>query len=125
MLHRILVIDIHGGVDQSGLERLRAQLDLKKRGRLTDDWDQAFGDRKIERAGGQYTKVSLFRQFDGSWTVPVVDTEELDPNSEEVASLRAELVSSIEAAGYAATVRATPTVGTYTDYISRLESDEP
>jgi hypothetical protein len=34
----ILVIDIDGNVDQSGLERLRTHLDLKSHGRLTDDW---------------------------------------------------------------------------------------
>ena len=125
MLHLVLVVDIHGEVDQSGLERLRTHLDLKKQGRLTDDWDEEFGYRKIDRAGGQYTNMGLFRESDGSWTVQVLDTEEPDPNTEELASVRAELVRGIEAAGYEVTVRAKPTHETYTGYISRLESGEP
>ncbi|KAA0080212.1 hypothetical protein CIW52_25945 [Mycolicibacterium sp. P9-64] len=58
MMYDILEIDIRGDVEQSSLERLRTHLNLKKFGRLTDDWDQQFGYRKIERANGQYTKVA-------------------------------------------------------------------
>ncbi|WP_193043937.1 hypothetical protein [Mycolicibacterium baixiangningiae] len=57
MLHDILVINIHRDVDQSGLERLRTQLSLRKFGRLTDDGDQQFGYRKIEQASGQYAEI--------------------------------------------------------------------
>jgi hypothetical protein len=112
MMHLVLVIDIHGEVDQSSLERLRTHLDLKKQGRLSDDWDQEFGYRKIERSTGQYTKIGLFRNFDGSWKVQVLDTEKLDPKADELALLRGELVEEIEAAGHQATVRVTPTFGT-------------
>jgi hypothetical protein len=111
MMHDILVIDIRGDVDQSGLDRLRTHLNLKKFGRLTDDWDQQFGYRKIERASGQYTKIVLYREFDGSWQVQVIDTEKLDPDAHEFALLRGELVDGIGAAGYQATVRAKPTFG--------------
>lgn len=124
MLQRMLVVDVHGAVDQYGLERLRAHLELQKRGRLTDDWDQAFGDRKMERAGGQYRKLGLYRQFDGSWIVSVSDTEKLDPNSADLVALRTELVGAIEAAGYEATIRAKPTYGTYTDYIASTKEAE-
>lgn len=124
MLHLVHVIDIHGDVDQSGLDRLRAHLDLTKRGRLTDDWDQSFGYRKIEGVAEQYTKISLYRVFDGSWLVDVAATERLDPNSEDLASLRTELVGAIEAAGYAATVRTTPTHETYSAYIARTTEPE-
>jgi hypothetical protein len=112
MMHDILVIDIRGSVDQSGLDRLRAQLNLKKYGRLTDDWDQQFGYRKIERPGGQYTKIVLYRNFDGSWEIQVIDTEKTDPNANEIALLQAELVRGTEAAGYQGIVRARPTSGT-------------
>src|SRR3954452_19159839 len=98
-MHDILEIDIRGDVDQSGLERLREHLDLKKFGRLTDDWDQQFGYRRIERSSGQYTKIVLYRDFDGSWQVQVIDTEELDPHAHEFAVLRDELVEGIIAAG--------------------------
>lgn len=108
-MYDILEIDIRGDVDQSGLERLRTHLNLKKFGRLTDDWDQQFGYRKIERANGQYTKVVLYREFDGSWQVQVIDTEELDPNAHGFALLRDELVGGITAAGYPATARVNPT----------------
>lgn len=124
MLHLVLVVDIHGEVDKSGLDRLRARLDLKKMGRLTDDWDQEFGYRKIERVGGQYTNLGLFREDDGSWTMSVMDTEELDPNSGELASLGAELVGGIESAGYGATVRTTPTHETYADYMAKTNEPE-
>jgi hypothetical protein len=109
MMHLVLVIDIDGDVDQSGLERLRTHLNLKKFGRLTDDWDQQFGYRKIERVNGHYTKIVLYREFDGSWQVQVIDTKELDPDAHEFALLRDELVGGITSAGYQATVRANPT----------------
>ena len=48
-MHLAVVIDIDGTVDQAGLDRLRAHLNLTKTGRLTDDWDQTFGRRMIER----------------------------------------------------------------------------
>lgn len=111
-MHDILVIDIHGEVDQSGLDRLRTHLKLKKYGRLTDDWDQQFGYRKIERSGGQYTKIVLYRDFDGSWEVQAIDTEKTDPNANEISLLRSELVRGIEAAGYQASVRTKPSSGT-------------
>lgn len=111
-MHLVLVVDIHGEVDQSSLERLRTHLDLKKQGRLSDDFDQEFGYRKIERSTGQYSNIGLFRNFDGSWKVQVLDTEELNPKADELALLRAELVGGIEAAGCQATVRTKPTFGT-------------
>lgn len=102
-MYDIMEIDIRGSVDQSGLERLRSHLKLTKFGRLTDDWDQQFGYRRIERADGQYTKIVLYREFDGSWQVQVIDTEELDPNSDGFELLRKELVDGLAAAGYQAT----------------------
>lgn len=110
-MHLALVIDIDGTVDQAGLGRLRAHLNLIKDGRLTDDWDQAFGYRKIERSAGKYLMIDLFREFDESWTLSVSGTEKRDPNDPELTSLRAELVDGITAAGYQATVRAKPTYG--------------
>jgi hypothetical protein len=111
MMHLVLVVDIDGDVDQSGLERLRSHLGLKKQGRLSDDWDQEFGYRKIVRSTEQYANIGLFRNFDGTWIVQVLDTERLDPTVNELAVLRAELVEGITAAGYQATVRAKPTFG--------------
>jgi len=110
MMHLVLVVDIDGGIDQCGLERLRAHLDLKKQGRLTDDWDQEFGYRTIEETSGQRIKVGLFREFDGSW---LIDASASDPgvSTEEIALLRDELVQGIAAAGYQASVRAKPTYG--------------
>ena len=63
MTHLVLVVDINGEVDQSGLERLRSHLDLKKQGRLSDDWDQEFGYRKIERSTASYTTMGLFQEL--------------------------------------------------------------
>lgn len=111
MIHRILVIDIDGAVEQAGLDRLRAHLNLTKRGRLTDDWDAVFGHRMIKRTAAEYTNIHLFRNDDGSWKVSVTDTNERDPNDPEITSLRAELVDAITAAGYQATIRAKPTYG--------------
>jgi hypothetical protein len=111
MTHLVLVIDIDGNVDQSGLERLRTHLDLKKHGRLTDDWDQKFGSRVIQPVDGERTSISLFRNFDETWKIQVTDTREADPNTDELAMLRAELVEGITAAGFQAIVRAKPTFG--------------
>lgn len=112
MMYDILVINIRGDVDQSGLERLRTHLSLKNFGRLTDDWDQQFGYRRIERASGQYTKIVLYREFDGTWQIQVIDTEELDPKADDFKLLQAELVAGIAASGYQPTERAKPTHGT-------------
>ncbi len=112
MMHRALVIDIDGTVDQAGLDRLRAHLNLTKEGRLTDDWDQAFGYRKIERSTGHYLMIDLYRNFDETWKVSVSDTDERDPQDAALAALRAELVDGITTAGYQATVRAKPSGGT-------------
>lgn len=94
----------------SGLDRLRTHLNLTKFGRLTDDWDQQFGYRRIERANGQYTKIDLFRESDGSWLVDA-STSGSDVSTEEIALLRAELVQGIAAAGYQATPRTKPNYG--------------
>jgi hypothetical protein len=111
MMHLILMIDIDGDIDQSGLDRLRTHLNLKKQGRLTDDWDQEFGYRIIQHAGGQRINIGLSRELDRSW---LVDASASDPNvsSDELALLRAELIEGITASGYQATVRAKPTFGT-------------
>ncbi|MHC9292582.1 hypothetical protein ACRCUN_08930 [Mycobacterium sp. LTG2003] len=107
----VLVIDIHGTVDQSGLERLRSHLRLKKQGRLSDDYDQEFGYRVIETSVGQRINVGLFRQFDGSWVLDA-STSAADIGPEELSRLRAELVEGIAAAGYEAVVRTKPSFGT-------------
>lgn len=108
----ILVIDIDGDVDQSGLERLRTHLNLKSRGRLTDDWDQKFGTRDAHTANGQAASVTLFRNFDETWKVQVSHTRDDMPVADEIAMLQAELVEGITAAGFQATVRPKPTFGT-------------
>ncbi|BCI52140.1 hypothetical protein NIIDNTM18_14180 [Mycolicibacterium litorale] len=110
-MHDILVMDIRGDVDQSGLERLRTTLDLKKFGRLTDDWDQQFGYRRIARRGERYAKIVLFREFDGSWQLQVIGTEGIEFTPDERATLEADLMSGIRAAGYQATVRNGPVSG--------------
>jgi hypothetical protein len=107
----ILVIEIDGDVDESGLDRLRTRLNLKGRGRLTDDWDQEFGYRTVEDASGQRTNIVLFRNFDESWKVSVHVTGQQEPSTDELALLRAALVEGIAGAGFRATVRAKPTSG--------------
>jgi hypothetical protein len=112
MMYLVIKIDIHGDVDQTGLERLRTHVGLKKQGRLTDDWDETFGKRIIRYPDGRSTKVALYRHStDGSWTVNVSTTEP-DPSDDEVTELRTELVRGITAAGFQAAVRAQPTYGT-------------
>lgn len=111
MLHDILTFDLQGDVDQAGLERLRTHLGLKKFGRLTDEWDQQFGYRKIEKPGGHYTKTVLYRDFDRSWEVQVTGSEDLDLHTDELAVLKRELLERIEAAGFRASVRDEPTSG--------------
>jgi len=108
----VLVIDINGAVDQPGLERLRTHLNLKARGRLTDDWDQKFGFRDVQRSSGQTTSITLFRNFDETWKVQVSDTGDDMPSADEIAALQAELVEGVTAAGFQATVRPKPTFGT-------------
>ena len=107
----VLVIDIDGAVDQPGLERLRTHLNLKARGRLTDDWDQKFGFRDVQRSSGQTTSITLFRNFDETWKVQVSDTRDDMPAADDIATIQAELVEGITAAGFHATVRPKPTFG--------------
>lgn len=111
MIQLVMVIDIDGDVDRSGLERLRAHLNLKKQGRLTDDWDQEFGNRASEEANGQRTDIGLWREFDGTWKVSVFATSQPGPGSDKLVPLRTELVEGITAAGFHAIVRAKPSFG--------------
>lgn len=111
MMYLVLVIDIDGDVDQSGLERLRTHLKLKKQGRLTDDWDEEFGYRIIEDASGQRFNIGLFRNSDESWKISALATSQPDPDGDDLTLLRTELVEGVAAAGFQATVRAEPTFG--------------
>ncbi len=122
-MHLALVIDIEGTVDQESLNRLRTHLNLAKRGRLTDDWDQEFGSRKIERSAGKYLAIDLFRNFDETWKVQVLDTDKRDPNDAELTSVCAELVGGITAAGFRTRVRARPTFGSAAEYDARVRED--
>ena len=81
MTHLVLVIDIDGDVDQAGLERLRTHLNLKKQGRLSDDWDEEFGYRIVEEASGQRINIGLFRISNESWKISVLTTSQPDPGS--------------------------------------------
>lgn len=107
-----LVIDIDGAVDQPGLERLRTHLNLKSHGRLTDEWDQKFGSRDVQTVSGRAIHITLFRNFDETWKVQVSATPDNMPEAGEISILRTELVESIVAAGFQATVRPRPTFGT-------------
>ncbi|WP_082698442.1 hypothetical protein [Mycobacterium sp. GA-2829] len=98
----ILLIDILGDVDQSGLRRLREHLHLSAFGRLTDEFDQQFGSRTIECPSGHRAKIVLYREFDWSWQVQVVASTA--SSADELASLKAELLSGIRAANYSAKV---------------------
>jgi hypothetical protein len=111
VLHLVTRIRVHGHVDQQGLERLRAELRLTKQGRLSDDWDENFGNRRIERPSGESFKVSLYRHSaDGTWTVNVSTTQPL-PDDREVAALRDRLVANVAAAGFQATSQPSPRYG--------------
>ena len=107
----VLVIDIHGEIDQSGLERLRSSLDLAQQGRLTDDWDQEFGHRRIDTANGTRFRIGLLRNFDGSWKIQVVESIRSETVSDEFAQLRKRLLDGIKSAGYRAAVRDKPSFG--------------
>lgn len=108
MMHDVLAVDIRGDVDQSGLNRLRTHLGLQKYGRLSDDWDQQFGYRKIERANGEYTRIALYRDFDGAWDVVVTDSEPTNSYAHDISALRQQLIDAIAAAGFEATARTRP-----------------
>jgi hypothetical protein len=111
VIRLILKIDIHGEIDQAGLDRLRIHLKLKKQGRLTDDWDETFGKSQIQFHDGRIAKVALYRHSeDGSWTVNV-SAPEPGLSTDELAGLRTELVAGITAAGYEANVWDRPTYG--------------
>lgn len=114
MMNLILVIDLHERVDQANLEALRSHLNLTKQGRLSDDWDQAFGYRIIHQPSGERTIVHLYRQSDESWVVSV-STDGSPPSTSELSQLREELIHGITAAGLGATVRAKPTYGSAAD----------
>ncbi|MHA3023887.1 hypothetical protein ACXPWS_26900 [Mycobacterium sp. BMJ-28] len=108
MMHLVLVIDIHGDVDQSGLDRLRASLGLHKQGRLSDDWDQEFGYRIDDSPGDGHFNTGLLRQFDNSWNLQILSTSQFPSGSAELEKIGDELVRAVEAAGFRATVRNQP-----------------
>lgn len=113
-MNLILVIDLHERVDQANLEALRSHLNLTKQGRLSDDWDQAFGYRIIHQPSGERTIVHLYRQSDESWVVSV-STDGSPPSTSELSQLREELIHGITAAGLGSTVRVKPTYGSAAD----------
>lgn len=111
MMRLKLKIDVRGNVDQAGLERLRTHLKLNKEGRLTDDWDEAFGKRQVQCPDGVDVRISLYRDADDhNWTVNVSATEP-GPDGVYLEALKTELVEGIVAAGYTGHIRANPTYG--------------
>jgi hypothetical protein len=52
-LHQAVLFKVSGPVDQPTLDQLREILRLQPQGRLTDDWDEIFGERVTETADGQ------------------------------------------------------------------------
>lgn len=58
-------------LDQSALDRLRSRLGLRPSGRLTDDWDELFGEVRRAVDGG-WVQVDLWRDVDTSeWRIDV------------------------------------------------------
>jgi hypothetical protein len=86
----------------SRLVEFRERLQLTKRGRLSDDWDQQFGDRIIRSRDEGLIRLSLNRYADDDWNVSLVYERDPLPDAEVT-----ELLDQIRAAASAVGVTVT------------------
>jgi hypothetical protein len=94
---RAVTYKLSGPLDQSALDGLRTRLDLTSRGRLADDWDQIFGERRVDAGGGQL-KVLLARDdVRPGWDVTLSVAG--DPPPTALADLEAEVVAAAAEGG--------------------------
>jgi hypothetical protein len=93
----LLNVKVDGEIDQTTLTSLQESLDLKKAGRLTDDWDQAFGYRYPRGGTDRSVSIDLYRD---PWQVSFAYDESTPrPTEEEIAQWKEEIVAGIQAAG--------------------------
>jgi hypothetical protein len=93
-----LRIVVFGSVDQRLLDRLRAEFDLGRSGRLSDDEDVVMGLRFEERPDGGLVNVRLSRDAPDSWTF-WVSAEGPPPSGEQLDDYRARFLAAIEGTG--------------------------
>ncbi|NUR69252.1 MAG: hypothetical protein HOU81_00270 [Hamadaea sp.] len=94
---RRLTIRLSGGLDQSTLERLRADLGLRRRGRLTDVEDWEFGYRALD---GSTAMLRLWRFEDTRWAITLDSAYADTPGDSEVAELAELAEQSARRAGF-------------------------
>jgi hypothetical protein len=95
-------VKVSGSVDQPTMDTLRARLQLKPEGRITDDWDQIFGRGEVSTDYGP-VKTMLVRNDDET-DIPMWNVDLYLEDGLPWAALSAaerEVSAAIEASGLA------------------------
>jgi hypothetical protein len=91
-VHLAYVARLRGEVGQEALDLLRQRLELRKQGRLSDDWDQDFGYRTLRDEPGTPVQLQLSRQHDDLWQLEL-NYQGDPPSPETVERVRTEILS--------------------------------
>ncbi|WP_406474510.1 hypothetical protein [Streptomyces sp. NBC_01615] len=86
------------------LSRFREQVGLNPRGRLSDDWDQEFGQRELRPKEQGQVMLKLWRYEDDDWMIAL--TYEQDPlPADEADGLRQNILDAATAVGLTVTAQ--------------------
>lgn len=108
MMKLQLSIYLEGEFDGHMLEVFRHRLGLRKRGRLTDDWDEQFGSRTLDFPDprGEFW-LDLSRETSDSWVVEL--SYEVDPlPADEMERLRQQTLEAAAEVGVTVTRQVPP-----------------
>ncbi|MGW6278192.1 hypothetical protein [Kribbella sp. NPDC055071] len=99
MMQVQLQVDLEGDMlGDSRLELLRDRLGLRKRGRLSDDWDVIFGHRDLRPGSAERLWLDLTRDADTSWSL-LVSYESEPLSAAELQDLRQQIISTASELG--------------------------
>jgi hypothetical protein len=97
MMHGQFRILMNGAL-AGNLSDFCERVGLRRRGRLSDDWDQEFGWREVRSREQGWVNLMLWRHEDDDWSVDL--TFEKDPlPADEAEQLRQKVLDAAAAAG--------------------------
>ncbi|MDT4995696.1 MAG: hypothetical protein QOH97_5588 [Actinoplanes sp.] len=102
VVRRAVSFKVSGPIDQPTLDGLREQLRLKPEGRISDDWDQIFGERVAHTDYGQ-VEIQLARDDDSHPPIWNVDLLVDDGSRVALSVVEQEISAAIVACGLAVT----------------------
>lgn len=84
---------LFGTLMQDSLDRLRERLDMRRRGRLDDDWDSQFGTAVLRPGEGAQMTLELLRkdEYDNDWSL-LLSYQGAPPTLEQVSRIRKDIM---------------------------------